>query len=76
MEQNATLNIEPSVVLAIAGAAASAAVTAIIRLFFALLAAKDAHIAELREVVRYQRGLGGQAVVAGHRALDLVDKVT
>lgn len=70
------MQLEPTVVLAILGAIAAALTGAIGKLFFALLAAKDAHISELRDIVRYQRGLGGQAVQAGHRALDLVDKVT
>lgn len=70
------MQIEPSIIIAILGAASTALLTAIGKLFFALLAAKDEHIAELRDIVRYQRGLGSQAVGAGHRALDLVDKVT
>ncbi len=70
------MQLEPAVVLAILGAAATALLTAIARLFVALVASKGAHIAELREIVRYQRGVGSQAMGAAHRAVDLVDKVT
>lgn len=66
------MQLDQGVLLSFAGVIGAA----ISLLFRELLRAKDAHIAELQEMIRYQRGLGGQAMNAAHRAVDLVDKVT
>lgn len=54
------------------GTAASAAIGT---LFWQLLKAKDAHIHELRETVRYQRGVYQISAQTAHRAVGVLEEV-
>lgn len=69
------MQIEPSVILAILSAAATALLGAIGKLFMVLLAAKDAHIAEQRETIVYQRSILNRSVGTADTAVRTVDRI-
>lgn len=64
------MQIDEPVLLTLAGAIGGAIAT----LFWQLLKAKDAHIAELRETIRYQRSVGELAQGTAHRAVDVLGR--
>jgi len=66
------VTIDQPILLALAGVVG----TAIGVLFRSLLAAKDAHITELRETVKYQRGISELLSGTAHRAVGTLEKVT
>lgn len=64
--------IDQQVLIAFAGVIG----TTLAVLFRALLAAKDAHIGELRETIRYQRELAEIVTGTARRAVGTLEKVT
>jgi hypothetical protein len=69
------VQVEPSVILAILGAAATALLGAIGKLFLALLAAKDAHITFMSGTIEYQRTLLGRSIGTTDTAVKTVDRI-
>jgi len=69
------MQIDTAVVLAILGAIGTAAATAIGKLFFALLAAKDAHLADKDATIAFQRGVINHSLGTTTRAVDLTDRI-